>query len=77
MRFSKTVALVKLQFLPCFAANIRCSWYQWIQNFLTHNFLTGTHIFEKMRDELQRTKNRLYIFKIFQNSYMETQVEIL
>ena len=45
MRFSKKVALEKLLFLTCFAANIRCSWYQWIQNFLAHHFLTCLHMY--------------------------------
>jgi hypothetical protein len=44
MRFSKKVALGKLLFLTCFVANIRCSWYQWIQNFQAHHFLTGLHM---------------------------------
>ena len=37
--FRKKVTLGKLLFLACFAANIRCSWYQWIQNCLAHLFL--------------------------------------
>jgi hypothetical protein len=33
-----------LLLLTCFVANIRCSWYQWIQNCQVHHFLTGLHM---------------------------------
>jgi hypothetical protein len=31
--------------LAYFAVNIRCSWYQWIQNCQAHHFLTGLQMY--------------------------------
>ena len=65
MLFSKKVALGKLLFFTYFATNFRCSWYQWIQNYLAHHFLTEIHMYSHFRENgrwITKDKKNDFVF---------------